>query len=97
MKPPLKPAPADPADRAPQHRGAVRKQVNAKASKGYFFLAKVNFLELDDDGFFPQDRPRFRMKAPKRNMPCTCCGTPNRLTDAEYTTGISCEECEEDG
>lgn len=60
-------------------------------------MAKINFLELDDDGFFPEERTRIRVKAPKRNMPCTCCGAPNTLTAAEYTTGIACEECEEEG
>lgn len=59
-------------------------------------MAKVNFLELDDDGFFPEERPRFRVKVARRNMPCNCCATPNRLTENEYATGVACSECDED-
>jgi hypothetical protein len=59
-------------------------------------MAKVSFLELDEDGFFPEERPRSSHRNPKRNMPCCYCGKPNSLTDLEHHAGIACKECEKE-
>jgi len=58
-------------------------------------VAKINFLELDDDGFV-EERIRFRNRKVVRDCPCPACERDNRLTQNEADAGRICADCRED-
>jgi hypothetical protein len=58
-------------------------------------VAKVSFLELDDDGFI-DERPRFRLRKAVRDYPCPACDRDNRLTRTEADAGRICADCRDD-